>query len=98
MTDFVFVNEQSLHLQAKEVIREFVEGRYLLLRITMIGPYFPLRNSTPFVRLVGREGAAVESLMAEISPDQKELRGYFPTDVDILDASSSAMPAGFSAA
>ena len=58
----------------QETVREFVEGNYLLLRVTVVGPYFPQRNTAPFVRIVsGRQ--RVQSLMAEITPDQTELRG-----------------------
>lgn len=80
MTDLVVVSARDFGLQAAEVIREFVEKPQMLLRVTVVGPFFPHRDSAPFVRIVGGR-FAVESLMAEVSPDQTGLRGYFPTDV-----------------
>ncbi len=82
MTDLVIVSSGEFGLRAAEVIREFVERPQMLLRISVVGPWFPHRDSEPFVRIVGGR-RAVESLLAEVSPDQKELRGYFPTDVPI---------------
>jgi hypothetical protein len=78
----MFVTQKDFSLQAREVIREFVKGPYLLLRVAVKGPYFPLRDSAPFVRIISGHNRA-ESLMAVISPDQKELRGYFPIDTKV---------------
>ena len=82
MTDLVVVSERDFGLRAAEVIREFIEKPQMLLRISIVGPWFPHRDSAPFVRIVGGR-KVVKSLMAEVSPDQTELRGYFPTDVRI---------------
>lgn len=82
MSEYIFVTKKAFSVQAQEVIRELANRPYMLLRIAVVGPHFPYRDSTPFVRLVG-DRKTVESLMAEISSDQKELRGYFPTDVKI---------------
>src|SRR5262245_714093 len=83
MTELIFVRDNDFSLRAQEVIREFSDGPQMLLRVAVVGPHFPHRDSIPFVRIVG-DRAAVDSLMAEISPDQKELRGYFPTDIEIF--------------
>jgi hypothetical protein len=80
MTELLVVSARDFGLRAEEVIREFIERPQMLLRLTVVGPFFPHRDSEPFVRIVGGRSAA-QSLMAEVSPDQKELRGYFPTDV-----------------
>ncbi len=82
MTGVMLIRERDFSLRAAEVIREFIPGPHLLLRIAVVGPHFPHLDSTPFVRVVGSR-TKVESLMAEVSPDQKEMRGYFPTDTSI---------------
>ena len=82
MTEIMILTPSDFSLRVQETVREFVEGNYLLLRVTVVGPYFPQRDSAPFVRIVNGR-ARVHSLMAEITPDQTELRGYFPTDVPV---------------
>lgn len=82
MIEFIFVAEKDFSVGAREVVRELGKKPYLLLRVAVAGPHFPHRDSYPFVRIVGEDGA-VESLMAEISTDQKELRGYFPLDAKL---------------
>lgn len=82
MVELIVATERDFSLYAREVIREFAERPYLLLRVAVVGPFFPHRDSTPFVRIVGSR-LRLESLMAEISLDQKELRAYFPTDIKL---------------
>ena len=82
MTEIMILTPSDFSLRVQETVREFVEGNYLLLRVTVVGPYFPQRDTAPFVRIVsGRQ--RVHSLMAEITPDQTEFRGYFPTDTPV---------------
>ena len=82
MAEPLFVTEKDFSVRAFEVIREFEDRAYLFLRVGVSGPYFPQRDAYPFVRIVSEVGT-VESLMAEISTDQKELRGLFPSDVRV---------------
>jgi hypothetical protein len=82
MNGVMIIRDRDFSLRAAEVIREFVEGPHLLLRISVVGPHFPFLDSTPFVRIVGWR-QRVDSLMAEVSPDQQEMRGYFPADTPI---------------
>src|ERR1700674_297962 len=82
MTEFIFVTEKDFSLGAHEVVREVGQKPYLLLRVAVAGPYFSHGGSSPFVGIGGEDGAIV-SLMAEISTDQKELRGYFPLDAKL---------------
>jgi hypothetical protein len=82
MTDFIFVTERNFSLRAREVIRELDAKAYVLLRVGVVGPHFPHRDAYPFVRIISENGS-IESLMAEVSTDQKELRGYFPVDVNL---------------
>ena len=82
MTGVMILRDRDFSLRAGEVIREFVPGPHLLLRVSVVGPHFPFLDSTPFVRIVAPR-SRVESLMAEVSPDQKEMRGYFPTDTPV---------------
>lgn len=80
MSEFIFVTEKDFSVRAREVIRELARNEpYVLLRVSVHGPRFPILDSAMFVRIVrGRE--PVESLTAEVSADQRELRGYFPVD------------------
>ncbi|HJU92326.1 MAG TPA: hypothetical protein VJ656_05245 [Pyrinomonadaceae bacterium] len=78
MPELIFVTEKDFSVAVKEVIRELDRKPYLLLRVSILGPHFPRRDSYPFVRI-----GTIQSLMAEISRDQKELRGYFPVDVEV---------------
>ena len=82
MTDIMILTPRDFSLRAQETVRVFVEGDYLLLRVTVVGPYFPHRDSAPFVRIVTGHRRS-ESLMADITSDQTELRGYFPTDTAV---------------
>lgn len=82
MSEFIFVTEKDFSLRAREVIRELGKEAYVILRVGISGPHFPHRDAYPFVRIVNDTGVQ-ESLMAEISADQKELRGYFPIDVKL---------------
>jgi hypothetical protein len=82
MTEFIFVTNKDFSIRAQEVVRELDKKAYVLLRVGVVGPHFPHRDSYPFVRIVSEDGT-VESLMAEVSTDQKELRGYFPTDAKL---------------
>lgn len=83
MTDIMLVTPESFSLTAQETIRELTDGDCLLLRVAVKGPHFPHRDSVPFVRIVSAEGATVEALIAVVSIDQKELRGYFPVDTEV---------------
>ncbi len=82
MIEVIFVAEKDFSLRAQEVVREMGEKPFLMLRVTLVGPHFPHRGAYPFLRVAGA-GVAGESLMAEISADQKELNGYFPLDVKL---------------
>ncbi len=85
MTNIMLVTPESFSVTAQETIRELAEGDQLLLRVAVTGPHFPHRNSAPFVRIVSADGrTTVEALMAVVSVDQKELRGYFPTDTEVV--------------
>ena len=85
MTDIMLVTPESFSVTAQETIREFSGSDQLLLRVAVKGPHFPHRNSVPFVRVVGKDGrTTVEALMTVVSADQKELRGYFPTDTEVV--------------
>lgn len=64
--------------QAEEVIRELDKKPHLLMRIEIIGPYFPHRAAEPFVRIIDSQGNnTTESWFAEISEDNRRLLGYF---------------------
>jgi hypothetical protein len=79
MTSVLFVRESDFTLRAREVLREVADTPHQLMRVDVLGPYFPERDSAPFVRLVsGRQ--CVTALMTEVAPDQTHLRAYFPVD------------------
>lgn len=82
MSEFIIVTERDFSVRAREVIREVGKRAFVMLRVSVAGPHFPHRDSYPFVRIVSG-GRALESLIAEISADQKELRGYFPIDTEL---------------
>lgn len=82
MSEMIIVSERDFSVRAREVIRELGKNAYVLVRVSVKGPHFPHRDAYPFVRIVSAEGRrGAESLIAEVSQDQKELRGYFPVDV-----------------
>jgi hypothetical protein len=82
MSDIIFVTEKSFSVRAREVIRELGKTACVLLRVSIIGPRFPHRDSEPWIRILG-EGDPALSLVADVSEDQKELRGYFPVDTKL---------------
>lgn len=82
MTGFIFVTEKDFSIRAQEVVRELDKKAYVLLRVGVVGPHFPHRDAYPFVRIISEDGT-VQSLMAEVSTNEKELRGYFPTDTKL---------------
>jgi hypothetical protein len=61
--------------QAKEVIRGLDKKPHLLMRIEIIGPYFPHHAAEPFVRIIVSQGNTTESWSAEISEDNIRLWG-----------------------
>jgi hypothetical protein len=63
---------QTLHCEAREVLRDIEQRPHLLTRIKLSGAYFPRRALDPFV-IVGR----VRSLFVEISEDSLNARAYF---------------------
>ena len=79
MTSVLFVRDRDFSWRAREVLREVANTPHLLLRVDVLGPHFPDRDSAPFVRLVvGRRRYA--ALMTEVAEDHSHLRSYFPVD------------------
>lgn len=66
--------------QAQEVIRVIDDRPHLLVRVTIVGGYFPQRALVPFVQLAVGESLQ-RSWFTEISEESNELYGYFPTDI-----------------
>jgi hypothetical protein len=63
--------------QAEEVIRELDKKSHLLMRIQIIGPYFPHHAAELFVRIIDSQGNTTESWFTEIPEDNRRLRRYF---------------------
>jgi hypothetical protein len=63
--------------QASEVIHVLNDKPHLLIKIEILGPYFPHRAVEPFVRIVDEEGRVTDNWFAEISEDNRRLLGYF---------------------
>ena len=79
MTSVLFVRDRDFSWRAREVLRELEDAPHLLLRLDVLGPHFPQRDSAPFVRLVANR-RRVAALMTEVADDQTHLRAYFPVD------------------
>lgn len=78
----VFIGRlQQVEWRAQEVIKELDDRPHLLVRIEIIGPYFPHRAPEPFVRILSGERIVAESWFAKVSEDNRKLLAYFPTDV-----------------
>ena len=79
MTSVIYIRDTDFSWRAGEVVREVAKGPHQLVRLDVLGPYFPDRDATPFVRVVdGRR--RFEALMTDVAEDNSHLRGYFPVD------------------
>jgi|GEM_PF-3355378 len=77
----IFVRDGDFSWRAREVLREVGDRPHLLVRVDVTGPYFPERDSPPFVRFtIGRRH--ITALMTEIATDGHHLRAYFAADVN----------------
>lgn len=78
----VFIGHtEQVEWRAQEVIKELDDRPHLLVRLEIVGPYFPHRAPEPFVRIVSGEQVVAESWFTDISEDNRKLVAYFPTDM-----------------
>lgn len=82
MAEFTYQRPVQVQVEAEEVLREVGKQPHLTLRIAVRGPSFPLRALEPSAR-IEFNNKVVESLFAEVDDDERGLRAYFATDVQL---------------
>ncbi len=72
---------RKMSWRAREIVREVNDRPHVLIAVEIEGTHFPHRAVEAFVRVVEPRGRSMECWFAEVSEDNRRLKGYFPLDL-----------------